>query len=740
MIDMLVQKPASALLDSAGASPAGHSPRWADPLLNSMDLREAVRLLRRRLPLLAGMVVAGFVLGLLVALVITPQYRARAVVMLDLRRANVVDSGAVVSRLPAENTALRSEMDIIASRAIVDRVIDKLDLTKDPEWVTQSWWGRLNPVSWFTPSTPTQEQATRLRTQVADSIVKKLGVENDGRSFSINISFESRDPAKAAQVANAFADEYLVDQLEAKYEAAARATRWLEDRLKTIKEQVEVSEKAVEAFREKSKLIDIEGTTISARQMEDINIQLTQARGETSQAEARLRSVQNMVQSKDGISGAADVLASPLIQKLREQEAELRSREGEMASRYGNLHPKMIKIRAESRELQNKIAEEVHKIVQGLANQVEIARAKEKQLEEELQKLEGRAGVEMKDSVTLRQLQREADANRALYENFLNRFKQTSEQQSLQTPDARIIARAEKPIYPAYPLKLLFALAGALFGGLLGLLLAYLIEYFDHGFRSAAQIEEMTGLPVIGLVPSLEGISARSVEDYVVDKPLSAYSEALRTVRTAIHFSNVDNPPKTVMVTSAMPKEGKTSFCLSMGRSLAKAGNKVLLIDADLRRPRMADVIGLSKKNGGLAALLAGDKKLKDVLRPDPVVRGLDYIPAVGKTPNAQDLLGSQQMQKILHDVATHYDLVIVDTPPILAVSDAAMAARVVDTTLFIVRWASTPRETSVEAVKRLRTFGCKIAGVVVTQINVSEHAKYGEGYYHKGYEDYYAN
>jgi polysaccharide biosynthesis transport protein len=739
MMSMLVQKPTSALLEGAGASLMPRS-RWADPLLNNMDLREAVRLLRRRLPLLAGMVAAGLVVGLLVALVMTPQYRSKAVVMLDLRRSNVVEGGAVGSRLPAENTALRSEMDIIASRAIVDRVIDKLNLTNDPEWISQPWWSRLNPVSWFVPKKPTQEQVERTRTQVAESIIKRLSVENDGRSYSIIISFESRDPAKAALVANGFADEYLVDQLEAKYEAAARATRWLEDRLKTIKQQVEVSEKAVEAFREKSKLIDIEGTTLSARQMEDTNIQLTQARGETSQAEARLRSIQGMVQSKDGVSGAADVLASPLIQKLREQEAELRSREGEMASRYGSLHPKMIKMRAESRELQSKIAEEVHKVVQGLSNQVEIARAKEKQMETELQKLEGRAGVEMKDSVTLRQLQREADANRALYENFLSRFKQTSEQQSLQMADARIIARAEKPIDPAYPLKLVFALVGAIFGALLGLFLAYLIEYFDHGFRNAAQIEEMTGLPVIGLVPSLEGISARSVEDYVVDKPLSAYSEALRTVRTAIHFSNVDNPPKTVMVTSAMPKEGKTSFCLSMGRSLAKAGNKILLIDADLRRPRMADVIGLSKKNGGLAALLAGDKKLKDVLRPDPVVRGLDYIPAMGKTPNAQDLLGSQQMQKILHEVSAHYDLVIIDTPPILAVSDAAMAARAVDTTIFIVRWASTPRETSVEALKRLRAFGCKIAGVVVTQINVAEHAKYGEGYYHKGYEDYYAN
>ncbi|MDD5586668.1 MAG: polysaccharide biosynthesis tyrosine autokinase [Alphaproteobacteria bacterium] len=736
---MLVTKPSSALLESTSAALSSR-PQWADPFLNSMNLRETVRLLRRRLPLIAGVMVSGLLLGLLVALIMTPQYRAKAVVMLDLRRANVVEAGSVSSRLPAENTALRSEMDIIASRAIIDRVIDRLHLLNDPEWRPESVWKKLNPLAWFRKAPPTQAQLERQKSEVANSITKRLKVENDGRSFSINIFFESRDPVKAALIANTFADEYLVDQLESKYEAASRASKWLDERLQTLKKQVEASEKSVEEFRQKSRLIDIEGTTVAARQMDDTNSQLTEARGETSQAEAKLRSVENMLHSKGGMTGAADVLASPLIQKLREQEADLRSREAEMASHYGDLHPKLIKMRAESRELQSKIAEEVHKIVQGLSNQVEIARAKERQLEKELQKQEDRAGVEMKDSVTLRQLQREADANRLLYESFLNRFKQTSEAQSLQTADARIIARAETPLSPAYPLKWLFMLLGAILGGLLGLMLAFLVEYFDHGFRNAAQVEDMTGLPVIGLVPSLAGISARSVEDYVVDKPLSSYSEALRTVRTAIHFSNVDQPPKTVMVTSAMPKEGKTSFCLSMGRSLAKAGNKILLIDADLRRPRMAEVIGLPKKGGGLAALLAGDSKLKEVIKRDPIVAGLDYIPAMGKTPNAQDLLGSQQMQKLLREVAAHYDLVIVDTPPILAVSDAAMAARSVDTTLFLVRWATTPRDTAIEAIKRLNAFGCKIAGVVMTQVNVAEHAKYGEGYYHHNYEDYYAN
>lgn len=487
-------------------------------------------------------------------------------------------------------------------------------------------------------------------------------------------------------------------------------------------------------------MIEIEGTTVSARQLEDINSQLTKARGETSQAEARLRSVQNMVQSKAGVDGAADVLASPLIQRLREQEAEVRRREAELASRYGELHPKMVNARAEYHDLQSKIAEEVRKIVMGLENEVEISRAKEIQLKKDLQILESRAGDELKDSVTLRQLQREAEANRALYQSFLNRFKQTTEQQDLQVADSRIIARADVPIVPAFPSKLLFMLIGMLLGGILGSLLAYLVEYFDRGFRSVTQIEETINLPVVGQIPSLTKTSSRPPEDYVVDKPLSSYSEALRTVRTAIHFSNVDHPPKIVMVTSSVPSEGKTTFCLSMGRSLAKAGNKILLVDADMRRPRVAEVSGIADSGGGLAALLTGDKNFAQVKKADPVVAGLDIVPAAGKTPNAQDLLGSQQMHKFLQEASQHYDLVIVDTPPILAVSDAAMAARSVDTTIFLVRWATTPRDTMVQALKQLSSSGCKIAGVVMTQVDMAEQAKYGSGYYHHNYNEYYAD
>ena len=565
------------------------------------ELRDFVLLMRRRQNLIMYVTVACVVLALLTSLLLTPIYRAEAVTMIELHSQSKSDESAVLSSLTASAEVIRSEMDIIQSRTVIDRVIEKLHLVDDKEFgTTRSVLSYINPMNWLPDGLSDEERHARAISKVADNITKRLKVDNDGRSYSIHIYFDSKSAKKAALIANTFADEYLVDELEAKYEATARANKWLNERLEALKNKVQDSEQAVADFREKSKLIEVgqTGQTVAAKQMEDMNNQLGDARVATAQAEAKLRSVKELISSKNDIDSAADVLASPLIQNLREQEAEVRRNEAELASKYGPLHPKMVNARAQYAEAQAKIAEEVHKVVNGLQNEVDIAHNKETQLEEQLHEMEKRSTVENKDSVELRQLQREADANRSLYESFLTRFKETSEQADMQAPDSRIIARADVPNDPNFPKKILFAIIGLFFGGVLGVVVAYLVEYFDSGYRSAKQIEDGTGIPVIGVVPDLDGVTQLAPEDYVVEKPMSSYGEALRTVRTAIHFSNVDRPPKVIMVTSSTPAEGKTTFCLSLARVLASGGNKILLIDADMRRSYVSKALGMGELNG----------------------------------------------------------------------------------------------------------------------------------------------
>jgi capsular exopolysaccharide synthesis family protein len=714
-----------------------------------MDLRNTLRFLKRRSRLIIIITLWCALIAFGIAFMIKPVYQAEVLVMKDTNKADMSNIGEVMQAFGADYTAaLRSQIDIITSRPVTDRVIDKLKLLEDPEFSPSgsqlaTILAKIPGLAQFSRPEPEADPvigAIHKRTAIADAIAGKLKVTNDGRSMSIRISFESTDAKKAALIANTVAEEYLVDQLEAKYESTARVNKWLDDRLETLKQKLEVSEKAVGEFREKAKLIEVkDGSTLSANQMQAVNAQLVDARAATSQAQARLSSMEAMIHSKQGIDGAADVLASPLIQRLQEQESMVRRNTAELASKYGELHPKMVNARAELEGIQKKIREEVLNVVQSLSNEVSIARAKENQLKSELDKLELQAGVESKDSVTLRQLQRESDANRTLYENLLGRFKQTGEQEAMHIADSRIIARAEPPLKPSFPRKSLFAAIGMVIGCMLGISAGYLIEYFEPGFKTAAQLEEEVGLSVIGLLPIPPTIKKQTVQDYVLDKPFSSYSEVLRSVRTAIHFSNVDHPHKTLMVTSALPSEGKTSFCLSLARVLAKAGNRILLIDADMRRPRIASAIGLENVQNSLAHLLIGDKKFAQVVYNDPMMPTLDVIPTL-HAPNPQDLLGSERMREVLAEVSERYDLVIIDTPPMLAVSDAAIMGHAVDTTILIVRWATTPRETVLRTCKLLRNFGCKFTGAVLSQVNTEQHAKYGESHFQHKYDEYYAN
>lgn len=711
-------------------------------MAEEFDFRFFVRFLNRRRNIIAGIAGVVTVLALLVAFMLPPRYRAEAIVMLDVRQTNVANLEAVLSGLPADSAVVRSEIDVISSRAMIGRVIDKLNLLADERYNTRLKSGFFASFGFGGDKLLPEAHDKLDRIAVADELARKLNVSNDGRSYAIVISFVSGDAAEAARIANAFADSYLVDQLETKFEATERANAWLNERLQKLKQQVEAAEKAVADFRRANNLTEVAGTTLTAQQLGEVNSKLVEARATRSQAGARLRGAQEMQKGRGGVEAVADVLTSQLIQKLREQESEVRRQLAELSNRYGDRHPTIINKRAELRDLQSKIGEETQKIIQGLANEVAIAKAKEDALQEELKRLEAQAGAGSLADVTLRQLEREAESNRALYQNYLNRFKQVADQESLQEADARIISRADAPQSPYFPGKILFLLVGLVAGGGLGVCVAFLTEYFDRGFRGAAQIEQATGLAAIGVVPGLKNTTDRAPEDYVLDKPMSSYSEALRSVRTAIHFSNVDAPPKTVMVTSSLPGEGKTALCMSLARSLALAGNKVLLIEADLRRPRIAKAFGVSKEEGDIVQLVAGGKTFEQVVRKDED-SGLHYIVAHGRTPSTQDLLGSRHMAALLKSCAAAYDLVIIDTPPVLAVSDAAMVARHVDTCVFVVRWAKTPRDVAAQAIRQLAGFNVRLAGAVLNQVDLEAHAKYGygdQGYYYGRYREYYSN
>lgn len=725
----------AAIVPNGAPVPTGAEQPTA--LLAFSDLRELYLLLRRRLRLLATITAGVAAFALVLAFVLPNRYSAETVIMLDPRKTRVT-SMEVVSGLTPDVASVRTEVDIIQARTVVDRVIKKLDLLNDPEF-NKDLGGFFSTL--FGSDAPTEQEAAEQQSKIAKELLKNLKVANDGRSFSIALSYSSSDPAISAKVANTFADEYLVDQLEAKYDMTQRANTWLAGRLDELRDEVEVAERAVEEYKTKNNLVGVGEETITQQQLVAINSQLVAARAELSQAEAKLNSTEALVTGKGNLEAASTVLSSPLIQSLKTQEAEVGRKAAELAGRYGDRHPTIINARSELRDIRAKISEEVQKIVQGMRNDVDIQKAKVASLDMALANAEGRTGAGDKAMVMLRQLQREAAANRSLYEGFLNRYKQVAEQQDLQVADARIIARAEPPLKPYFPNKLLFLILGTFLGGIAGFITILLLEYFDRGFRGQSEIERATGVSGIGMIPALKDLGDAGPEDYVLAKPLSAYAESLRTVRTAIHFSNVDAPPKVVMITSSVPGEGKTTFCVSLGRTLAKGGNKVLLIDADMRRPRVRSQSGADANKPDLAQILAGEASAQAAIQKD--VSGMDMILAHTKTPNPQDLLASHQMERLLTGLRSQYDIILIDTPPVMAVSDAAMVAKVADTTLYLVRWATTPREVVLQGIKQIRNFNVRLAGVVLTQVDLEQQAQYGYGdygTYYGRYKEYYTN
>ena len=665
--------------------------------------------------------------------------------MLDPRKTQVSGLESVVSTLPADNAAIRSEIDIIKSRSVIDRIINDLHLMTDtrfnPSLSGAGWFDRL--LASAKPAAVARQESDD-RTGVANKLLKHLDVVNDGRSYSITLRYEDHDPEMAAKIANAFADQYLVDQLEVKYDATQRANTWLSKRLEELRGKVSSSEKAVESYRNANKLIGVSVAgggeqTITQQQLSELNVQLLQARAERSQAEARLKGVKGM--SADQLETSSVVVASPLIQQLKTQEAEVRRKVADLATRYGDRHPMMIDAKNELAGIHDKVSEEIQKIVAGLQNDYDIAKGKVDSLNKELNGLTTKTGEGNQAMVTLHQLETESQSNRSLYDGLLNRFKQVTEEQDLQIADARIIARADTPLRPYFPKLWVFLLLGLFLGMAAGFTIALLLEYLDRGIRSLSMAEKAFGVSGLGIVPSAATAEGQLPSDYVLKKPLSVYAESIRSVRAAIHFSNVDVPPKVVMITSSFPGEGKTMFSASFARILAKSGAKVLLIDADMRRPRVHSILGLDKSKPDLAQVLAHDAPLADAIQRD--ISGADVLIAHTRPPNPQDLVGSHQMEKLLATVRQQYDMVIVDTPPIIAITDAVLIAKMVDTTVYLARWASTPREVIAEGLKQLTKFNVKLAGLVLTQVDLQDRKRYGYddyGYYHGRYKNYYTN
>jgi capsular exopolysaccharide synthesis family protein len=719
-----------------------------------VDVREVLRLLNRRKWQIAG--IAGLVCALtgVVLLNLTPQFRATSLVMLDTRKVKVTNTQDVLSGMSTDIAAVQTEIEVLKSASLLGRVVDKLRLDLDPEFgaAPPNALGQLVRtirvyINQHVGIAPVAKEVRNVddgpRARALVILSRGLSTAPRGRSYVISVSVDSVDPAKARRIVDTLTDLYVIDQLQAKLDANKRATEFFNERLEELKRNVESSERAVAIFREKSGLTIGKDATVASQSLTELNTQLIQARAQRADRESRLIALRQAQKNPATLDGVTEVLGNPLIASLRAQEAEVGRRIGDLGQRYGDSHPRLLQARAEQAQIQGRIAAEVAKIIGSVQGDAEAAKAKEMQLQQQVDNLERQAGGLGQSEVELRQLQREAQSTRAVYEDFLKRFKELREQQDIQQPDARVLSAATvppQPIFPRYTLTMSVALAA---GMLLGAAFAGLIERLDGGFRTGEQIERMTGRPLLGMIPSLSKLSLGRLPParFAIEKPASGYSEALRSAYTALTLGSLDEPPKVILVTSSLPGEGKTTFVCSLAGLLARSSpeRKVIVVDCDMRRSSVLAALGRPVSGGTVDQYLAGEKGLDEILGRDEQ-SGVYYIAARNNTPNSAEILDSRAMANFIDILSKQFDLVFLDTPPVMAVSDARVAARLANYIIFLVKWEKTNREVVTNAMKLVRDLR-KQVGVVLSQVNIRRHSRYGYGdygYYYSKYKDYY--
>jgi polysaccharide biosynthesis transport protein len=735
----------------------------AAPVEEKVDVREIWRKLWRGRRLITLVTIAGSLLGYAITQQLTPRYTASSSVMLEMRQPQIVEAEAVIAGLPlnAEIFAkvIEGEVEVIASRELARVVVSKLNLRDDPEFnsdlveeengfsltaLWEYWPAELTVYAREFLDSLASEQADlteleasgRRDKKIVDAFLESVDATQVGNSPVISISFTSESPRTATAVTNTIAESYIYAQLESKLDATRQANSWLQKRIAELRADVEKKERAIEHFRGRSGLIKGKEVTVATQQMSELASQLVAARVDRQGAESQLQQIEHLMDSPNGAAAALEVLQSALIQGLRVQEAQLRRELAELSEEYGPKHPIILNRRANLRDIQDSIAVEIDKIVTALHNQVEAVRRREAALQASLDQLSERVTQINTDEVELRDLEREAEAGRRLLQSFLDRAQETASQAGIQQPDAKIISFAEIPEDPAFPNKRLLMLLAFCGSAFAGVSLAYGLQAFDRSFSVSGEVRDALQMPVLEIIPTVSR-SSRSTSpiDVVTRQTTSSYSEALRNLYVTLLA--VRDPPKVVLFTSAVPEEGKTALSLSFGRFVALVNRSCVVVDCDLRKPSVHRSLG-GQRTPGLVDYLLGKSDLDEVIQTDGVT-ALNYVASGSPPANPTDLLSSAAMSTALAELARRYDVVLLDSAPVLAVADTRCLHPFVDQTVFVIRWRSTRRNAAHAAVRRLREAGFTFACAVLNLVDLKSYRQYDDGYEHETFNSYYS-
>lgn len=739
-------EPAPAALQSAGG---GRTPvRRAPEEPHLLDYARIVAK-RRHIALTAFAVIA--VLAAVYTFTATPIYEGKVQLLIEADDPNVVNFAQVIDEAQSRQDYYQTQYRLLQSRSVAKKTIDALnlwtnkDLSPDPTkqrfTVGNAMRGAGAWVASLVGSTSTEPEApgtneTAAQVKTIDAFVGRLTVTPVRNSRLVEVSFRSQDPKLAASVANTVAKSYIDQNLDFRFTATRDASAWLEQQLALQRKAVEGAEARLQQYREQNEAISFaDSQNIVVQKLSDLNAAVTKAKTERLQKESMYRQLMAIQSNPAEIDTFPAILSNQFIQQQKTALAQLQRDQVQMGEKLGERHPEMIKIRSAIDSAQAKLQGEIAKVVQGVRTEYQAAQAQEQSLTRALDAQRGEALSMNRKAIDFGVLDRDVESSKQIYQALMQRAKETGISGDLRTSNVRVVDGAELPDRPVSPRHVLNLLLGLFGGAFFGIGLAFFFEYLDNRVKTPEEIETHLGLPSLGLIPALA--KKGSMVNPMINNGVPAnFSEAFRSLRTNILFSATEEGCRSIVVTSTAPSEGKTMVASNLAIGMAQAGQRVLLIDADMRRPRGHEVFGLNVEPG-LSNLLVGASKARDVLQRTQVAN-LWIIPAGKTPPNPAELLGSKRFAELLTSVRGHFDLVVVDTPPVMAVTDAAIVAHRASGVLFVIAADQTSRHAAQQALDQLEHARARFVGAVLNRVDLEGHAYYYSRYYRKEYANHY--
>lgn len=735
--------------------------------LMSLSIPQLFAIFWRRKAIVIATLAIAFCIAIVANGVITPRYTASATIIVEPRQKNVIEIESVVSSLPVSLETMQSEVQIIQSPTLARQVVDGLGLAALVEFnpslaprerslareLRSAIKGVFSPVIALLKDEPAEKRSVELaetpgtwdlngeeaqqsrgQTRIVNRFLRNLDVGIQGSSRVIAVSYTTEDPLLSQQVVNAVAQEYIRDQVRLKTDALAGANTFLSGRIADLRADVEAAERAVEEFRASTTIISERDGELLAEQTFALSRKHLDAKLELDTVNERLARVQAAMRSR-GQTAAFEGVQSTVIDSLRLEEMRLRQQESQLLTTLGDRHPSVVAVRSELDKRRQQMLEEAQSLLASLQNEKDIAQQRVSSIQASLDALQQDSDTLNAAQIELRALDREAEATREVFASFLNRYKQT-EQIDFEQAQSRILALASIPTSPSFPKTRLNYAMALVAGSGLGALIILLLELSVRGYRGPEELQSTLGLPVLAVIPKVaaRNLTGFGLDRFLGEEPNSAFAEAhksvfaaLRVDRRALNLGNV------LLATSSVPNEGKSVFSRSLCHSLARAGMNVLLIDCDLRASEQEPRLGLSD-------FVLADCPLEQAVQMDEG-SSLSVIAPGTRVEDPLMVLRSPKLSKFVRAAAEQYDLVCIDAPPVLAVSDAATLAELADQVVMIVRWYKTPKNFVQASIDRLRKGRAHIAGTVMTQAKITRSAKlnpYTVGYADRSFRKYY--